>query len=128
MTIRTIEMALTAAAVPGWTLWRTTTEPDLWQQLGDEADRVLGPTGQTAPSPDERTLAQLGLTDRAMRESLRLQAAIDVEIGGYTIPARTMPTSTVPEPVGVAVNRPAGGVPMRLREREIAHDEHVPTT
>jgi hypothetical protein len=37
-------------------------------------------------------------------------------------------TSTVPEPVGVAVNPPDGGVPMQIRERMTSHDQHGPAT
>ena len=37
-------------------------------------------------------------------------------------------TSAVPEPVGVAVNQPDGGVPMRIRERMTSHEQHLPAT
>ena len=203
----------TTAAALAWTLWCSALEPDLWQQLGVEADGVFGPIGATSPSPDEHTLAELDLADRVMRETLRLhppgaltprEAAVDVEIGGYLVPASTMlvwsahlagrdpntwdhplrfdpdrfcdptdeqqaamraawvpfghgvrncigfalaqmeltlivarlaqrlalvpTTSTVPEPVGVAVNQPDGGVPMQIRERTTSHEQHVPAT
>jgi cytochrome P450 len=201
----------TTAAALAWTLWRSTLETDLWQRLGVEADRVLGPVvGAISPSPDEHTLAELDLADRVMRESLRLhppgaltprEAAVDVDIGGYFVPATTIvvwsahlagrdprswvdplhfdpdrfldttdeqqaamraawvpfghgvrncigfalaqmeltlivarlaqrlvlvPTaSTVPEPVGVAVNQPDSGVPMHVRARMTAHERHA---
>jgi cytochrome P450 len=201
----------TTAAALAWTLWRATLEPELWNRLGVEADHVLGPIVATSLSPDEHTLAELGLADRVMRETLRLhppgaltprEAAVDVEIGGYLVPATTMvvwsahlagrdpntwadplrfdpgrfldptdeqqaamraawvpfghgvrncigfalaqmeltlivarvaqrlvlvpATSTVPEPVGVAVNTPDGGVPMQIRERMTSDEQHVP--
>jgi cytochrome P450 len=203
----------TTAAALAWTLWRSTLEPELWEQLGVEADRVLGPIEATLRSPDEHALAELDLADRVMREALRLhppgaltprEAAVDVEVGGYLIRATTMvvwsahlagrdpntwanplrfdpdrfldptdeqqaamraawvpfghgvrncigfalaqmelvlivarlaqqlvlvPTTlTVPEPVGVAVNRPDGGVPMQIRERVTSHEQQLPAT
>ena len=203
----------TTAAALGWTLWRSTLEPGLWSDLGVEADRVLGPIATTQRSPDERDLAALELADRVVRETLRLhppgaltprEAAVDLEIGGYLVPATTMvvwsahlagrdpgtwadplrfdpdrfrnptdeqqsairaawvpfgrgvrhcigfalaqmeltliiarlaqrlelaPTaSTVPEPIGVAVNQPDGGVPMRVRARATAGEHHAATT
>jgi cytochrome P450 len=203
----------TTAAALAWTLWCSTLQPDLWDRLGVEADRVLGPVDATSRSPDEHTLAELDLADRVMRETLRLhppgaltprEAAVDVEISGYLVPATTMvvwsahlagrdpdtwadplrfdpdrfldptdqqqaamraawvpfghggrncigfalaqmeltlmvsrlaqrlvlvPTkSTVPEPVGVAVNQPDGGVPMQVRERTSLHEQHLPAT
>lgn len=89
----------TTAAALAWTLWRSTLEAGLWRRLGVEADRVLGRTGVTRRPPDDNTLAELGLADRVMRESLRLhppgaltprEAAVDIQLGGYLIPARTM--------------------------------------
>ncbi len=192
----------TTAAALAWTLWCATLEEGLWQRLGAESDRAFGPIDDPTSQPDELTLAALRLADRVMRETLRLhppgavtprEAAVDVEFGGYTVPATTMivwsaylagrhrdtwadplrfdpdrfldptdeqqaamnaawipfghgvrncigfalaqmelilivsrlaqrlalvPTSTtMPHAVGVAVNQPAGGVPMRLRRR-----------
>lgn len=203
----------TTAAALAWTLWRSTLEPDLWSRLGVEADNVIGPIDATSRSPDEHTLAELEIADRVMRETLRLhppgaltprEAAVDVDIGGYLIPATAMvvwsahlagrdpntwtdplrfdpdrfldptdeqqaamraawvpfghgarncigfalaqmeltlivarlaerlvllPTTlSVPAPVGVAVNRPVGGVPMQIRERMAAHEHGVPAT
>jgi cytochrome P450 len=203
----------TTAAALAWTLWRSTLEPDLWDRLGAEAHRVLGEIDAAPRTLDERTLAELGLADRVMRETLRLhppgaltprEAAVDVEIGGYRIPAKTMvvwsahlagrdantwsdplrfdpdrfdaptdqqqaamraawvpfghgvrncigfalaqmeltlivarfaqrlelipKTSVLPEPIGVAVNHPSGGVPVQIRARTTSHEQHAHAT
>jgi cytochrome P450 len=88
----------TTASSLAWMLWEATTHPDLWRRLRDEADTVFGMPA--APlEPDDRTLAALELANRTMRESLRLhpasgvgarEAATDVTVGGYSIPAGTL--------------------------------------
>lgn len=89
----------TTAASLAWILWRATLEPGLWKRLGGEADAVLGPPHERGGDPDHKTLAQLQLADRVMRETLRLhpagvvsprEAVTDVLVGGYRIPKGTL--------------------------------------
>lgn len=89
----------TTSASLAWMLIRATLVPGLWDRLRAEADGVLGsPTDIVAP-PDASTLAQLGLANRVMRETVRLhpagvlsprEAAVDVTVGGYLIPKGTL--------------------------------------
>ena len=85
----------TTAASRAWMLTCCARHADLWARLGSEADEVFG----TSTSFDHTTLARLGLADRTMRETLRLhpagvisprEAAVDVVVGGYTIPKGTL--------------------------------------
>ncbi|NNF53933.1 MAG: cytochrome P450 [Acidimicrobiales bacterium] len=87
----------TTSASLAWMLWRATLEPGLWARLGDEADAVFG-RDQDGGS-DSITLAHLDLANRVMRETLRLhpagvvsprEAAVDVVVGGYSIPKGTV--------------------------------------
>ncbi|NNE11936.1 MAG: cytochrome P450 [Ilumatobacter sp.] len=84
----------TTASSLAWILWEATTHRDLWQKLREEADRVLAPG-----APDEQTLQALDLAHRTVRESLRLhpasgvgvrQTAIDITVGSYPIPNRSL--------------------------------------
>jgi cytochrome P450 len=88
----------TTASSLAWMLWEATTNAHIWQRLRDEADEVLGPPGHHR-AVDEQSLARLAFANRVMRESLRLhpasgvgarEAAVDVSIGAYTIPKRTL--------------------------------------
>ena len=85
----------TTAASLAWMLTRGARAPDVWARLGSEADEVFG----ASTTVDHTTLARLELADRMMRETLRLhpagvvsprEAAIDVTVGGYTIPRGTL--------------------------------------
>jgi cytochrome P450 len=88
----------TTSATLAWMLLRAATCDGLLASLRAEADRVYGPIG-SGPAPDEQSLRRLELADRTMRETTRLhpagvisprEAARDVAIGGYRIPAGTM--------------------------------------
>jgi hypothetical protein len=88
----------TTAASLAWALWCTTTTDGLWGRLRQEADEVLGPPGSPVP-PDHDVLTRLELTDRTVREVLRLhpagsfaprEAVVDVEIGGHRIRRGTL--------------------------------------
>ncbi len=88
----------TTAASLAWMLLRATLVPGLWERLRDEADAVFGRPGERV-HPDHTTLAQLGLADRVMRETLRLhpagvvsprEAVTDVVVGGFRIPKGTL--------------------------------------
>ena len=89
----------TTSASLAWMLIRATLMPGLWDRLRVEADRVLGLPAATDAEPDARTLADLDLANRVMRETVRLhpagvlsprEAAVDVTIGGYLIPKGTL--------------------------------------
>jgi cytochrome P450 len=89
----------TTSASLAWMLLRATLVPGLWDRLRAEADRVLGPPGDEAATPDATTLADLELANRVMRETVRLhpagvlsprEAAVDVSIGGYAVPKGTL--------------------------------------
>lgn len=91
----------TTSASLAWMFWCISLAPGLWSRLREEADRVLGPLGAPGgrPVPDARTLADLDLADRTMRETLRLhpagvvsprEAAADVVVGDYRIPKGTL--------------------------------------
>ena len=88
----------TTAATLAWMVWCVALTPGLWPRLRDEADAVYGPVGSAA-APDETTLARLDLAARVMRETTRLhpagavsprEAAVDLVIGGYTVPRGTL--------------------------------------
>lgn len=88
----------TTAASLAWMLWRTLLTDDLWARLREEAHAVFGPLGDPA-EPDHTTLAGLQLAGRVVRETLRLhpagvvsprEAAVDLVLGGYRIPAGTL--------------------------------------
>lgn len=88
----------TTAAALAWMLWEALLAPSLWQELRDEADRILGPPGGPVRA-DPSVLAELALADAVMHESLRLhpasvvsprEAAVDIELGGFTIPKGTL--------------------------------------
>jgi cytochrome P450 len=77
-------------------LWcATITGPELWKELGAEADDVL-----TGDGPfDEEHLARLALAGRVMRETLRLHPPgsfsprmthVDVNVGGYRVRKGTL--------------------------------------
>jgi len=85
----------TTAASLAWMFWCVATTPGLWDRLRAEADEVFG----DSPSPDESTLAALGLANRTMRETTRLhpagvisprEAAEDVTVGGFRISKGTL--------------------------------------
>lgn len=87
----------TTAASLAWTLTRALLEPGTWDALRSEADEVLGEADPTAFDAD--SLARLDLADRVVREALRLhpagvvsprESAVDMEIAGHTIPAKTL--------------------------------------
>jgi cytochrome P450 len=89
----------TTAASLSWMLRRTALEPDVWKGLRAEADEVIGPVGDDAVPRDHVLLGRLVYADRVMRETLRLhpagalsprEAAVDMEIGGYVVPKRTL--------------------------------------
>jgi len=89
----------TTSASLAWMLIRATQVPGLWDQLRAEADRVLGSPESAGAEPDAKTLAELDLANRVMRESARLhpagvlsprEAAVDVSVGGYAIPKGTL--------------------------------------
>ena len=84
----------TTASSLAWMLWETVLHPDLWARLGAEADRVLPAPGSTE-GIDDQSFAALELTQRAMRETLRVHpasgvaartAVADTIIGGHRIP------------------------------------------
>jgi cytochrome P450 len=88
----------TTSATLAWMLLRTASCDGLFASLREEADRVLGPIG-TEPVADEHSLRRLELAERTMRETTRLhpagvisprEAARDVVVGGYRIPAGTL--------------------------------------
>ncbi len=87
----------TTSASLAWMLIRATLVPGLWDRLRAEADAVLGGSGTAEPDTD--TLARLDLANRVMRETVRLhpagvlsprEAAVDVTVGGYSIPKGTL--------------------------------------
>ena len=87
----------TTSASLAWMLIRATLVPGLWDRLRAEADEVLPPAGSA--EPDSTTLARLDLANRVMRETVRLhpagvlsprEAAVDVTVGGYSIPKGTL--------------------------------------
>lgn len=89
----------TTAASLAWMLWCCALHPTAWADLRVEADRVLGPVGNDLSGADHETLNGLELAGRVVRESLRLhpagiisprEAAVDVEVGGFTIPKGTL--------------------------------------
>jgi cytochrome P450 len=88
----------TTASSLAWILWEATTNPHVWQRLRDETDEALGQPGRH-DALDETSLASLAFANRVMRESLRLhpasgiavrESAVDVSVGPYTIPKRTL--------------------------------------
>jgi cytochrome P450 len=88
----------TTASSLAWVLWEATTTPHIWQRLRDEADEVLGPADQHR-AVDEKSLTNLAFANRVIRESLRLhpasgvgarEAAVDLSVGPYSIPKRTL--------------------------------------
>lgn len=88
----------TTSASLAWMLWRCALHPEIWRSLRHEADAILGPTDQGSPV-DASVLPRLDLAARVMRETLRLhpagvisprEAAVDVEVGGYTIRKGTL--------------------------------------
>ncbi len=89
----------TTASALAWLLWRTASEPGVWQQLRAEADLVLGPLDGRSAEPDERSFARLDYTQRVVRESLRLHpagligarvAAGDLNLGQHRISKGTL--------------------------------------
>lgn len=82
-------------------------DPDRFLRLGDDqkimANEAWVPFGRGARNCIGFVLARMELTLMLARIAQRL----DVE------PI----TTTLPEPVGMVVNRPSGGVPMRVRVR-----------
>ncbi|MDH5236669.1 MAG: cytochrome P450, partial [Acidimicrobiia bacterium] len=89
----------TTAASLAWILWRATVTEGLWDRLGAEADTVLNLPSNDGPPADTSSLAALELADSVMHETLRLhpagaltprEAAVDIDAGGYHIPAGTM--------------------------------------
>jgi cytochrome P450 len=88
----------TTSATLSWMLLRAASCDGLLAALREEADRVLGPIG-SQPAADEHSLRRLETADRTMRETTRLhpagvisprEAARDVVVGGYLIPAGTL--------------------------------------
>jgi cytochrome P450 len=88
----------TTASSLAWILWEATTNPHIWRRLRDEADEVFGPPVRHC-FVDETSLTGLAFANRVMRESLRLhpasgvgarETAVDVSVGSYTIPKRTL--------------------------------------
>lgn len=88
----------TTAASLAWMTWCAALMPSVWAELRAEADAVFGPVGSDTPV-DHSVLARLDVADRVMRETLRLhpagvvsprEAAVDVTIGGHTIPKGTL--------------------------------------
>lgn len=87
----------TTSATLAWMIWCVILAPGLWDRLRAEADEVLPRAGDRLV--DENALARLDLAERVMRETTRLhpagviaprEAAVDVEVGGYRIPAGTL--------------------------------------
>ena len=85
----------TTSASLSWMLTLCARNPEVWRQLGEEADHVFG----SAADADHTTLAALEFADRTMRETTRLhpagvisprEAATDLTVGGYTIPKGTL--------------------------------------
>lgn len=86
----------TTSASLAWMLWCTNIAgPELWKQLGAEADDVLSGDGPF----DEAHLARLTLAGRIMRETLRLHPPgsfsprmthVDVNVGGYRVRKGTL--------------------------------------
>lgn len=85
----------TTSASLAWMLTLCARNPEVWRRLGDEGEQVLG----SVTNFDHATLAGLEFADRTMRETLRLhpagvvsprEAAIDITVGGYTIPKGTL--------------------------------------
>ncbi len=88
----------TTSATLSWMLLRVASCEGLVASLRREADQVLGPIGSASP-PDDESLRKLELAERTMRETTRLhpagvvsprEAARDVVLGGYLIPAGTL--------------------------------------
>lgn len=112
-----------------WSAHLAGRDPNTWANpLCFDPDRFLDPTveqraamraawvpfGHGARSCIGFALAQIELTLIVARLAQRLTLA---------------PTaSTVPEPAGVVVNRPDGGVPMKIRQRIVSSDQHGATT
>ena len=105
----------TTAATLAWMLWCVSTTPGLWGRLRAEADDVLGPVGAGVP-PDEGSLAALDLARRTMQETTRLHPAGVVSPREATVDVEPV-SDVLPRPVGMVVNRPEGGAPMRVAIR-----------
>jgi len=91
----------TTSATLAWMVWCTSLTDGLWSRLRSEADRVLGPVAasRTQSTADDRTLADLQLANRVMRETTRLhpagaiaprEAAVDLTLGGYRVSKGTL--------------------------------------
>ena len=89
----------TTSASLAWMLWCATTTPGLWERLRSEACTAFASGDDAETEWDQRLLSRLELADRVMRETLRLhpagvvgprEAAIDIDVGGYRIPAGTL--------------------------------------
>jgi cytochrome P450 len=65
----------TTASTLAWLLWRTATEPGVWQQLRAEADLVLGALDGPTIELSDTSLAHLEYAQRVVHESLRLHPA-----------------------------------------------------
>lgn len=85
----------TTAASLSWITFRAAGAPQVWQQLRDEADEVLGPDGVVGPE----TVTQLRYAGAVVHEGLRLhpagvfaprQAVRDVAVGPFSVPKGTM--------------------------------------
>lgn len=88
----------TTASSLAWMVWEATTNGDLWERLGHEADEVLGAV-DSGQAVDERSLARLTLANHVMRETLRLHpasgvaartTACDVTVGDFAVDRGTM--------------------------------------
>jgi cytochrome P450 len=89
----------TTAAALSWLLWCAALSPEVWQQVGDEADTVLGRATGSSAQADPTSLSALEYTQRTVRESLRLHpagligarvAAGDMELGGCHVRKGTL--------------------------------------
>lgn len=84
----------TTAVALAWIIHHLTTQPDWMERIAAEADRVLGDQ-----APRIGDLSRLVITHRVINESLRLtppiygigrRTSIDVELGGWRIPAESV--------------------------------------